>query len=382
MSAVLLVFQYGQPRIFFAMARDGLLPQWAARVDPQDAHPVRDDARDRRRRRGGVARRRRGRDLRPDEHRDAVRLRAGLRRRARAARQGAGPPAAVPGAVRLGRSRRSASRPACSSWSACRARHGSASASGSSIGAVIYVLYGYATAAQPAPEPDVTIRPRMMRRLLPGDPGSRYVARLDRGARRPRSQPQEYRRRSSARPAGGDHRPVRLGQVVARLRHDLRRRAAALRRVALGLRPAVPRADGEAGRRPDRGAVAGDLDRAEDDRLESAVDGRHRHRDLRLPAPAVRQHRRAALLQLRPGDLVAVARADPRPGDALSAGRAHQRAGAGRPRPQGRVQEGAAGAAAARLHQGAHRRPVPRRSTRTSSSTGAATTRSTSSSIG
>jgi len=33
MSAVLLVFQYGQPRIFFAMARDGLLPKWAARVD-------------------------------------------------------------------------------------------------------------------------------------------------------------------------------------------------------------------------------------------------------------------------------------------------------------------------------------------------------------
>ena len=32
MSAVLLVFQYGQPRIFFAMARDGLLPRWAAKV--------------------------------------------------------------------------------------------------------------------------------------------------------------------------------------------------------------------------------------------------------------------------------------------------------------------------------------------------------------
>src|SRR5207244_4329463 len=32
MSAVLLVFQYGQPRIFFAMARDGLLPRWAARI--------------------------------------------------------------------------------------------------------------------------------------------------------------------------------------------------------------------------------------------------------------------------------------------------------------------------------------------------------------
>jgi len=34
MSAVLLVFQYGQPRIFFAMARDGLLPEWAAKVHP------------------------------------------------------------------------------------------------------------------------------------------------------------------------------------------------------------------------------------------------------------------------------------------------------------------------------------------------------------
>jgi APA family basic amino acid/polyamine antiporter len=34
MSAVLLVFQYGQPRIFFAMGRDGLLPQWAARLNP------------------------------------------------------------------------------------------------------------------------------------------------------------------------------------------------------------------------------------------------------------------------------------------------------------------------------------------------------------
>ncbi len=34
MSAVLLVFQYGQPRIFFAMARDGLLPAWAARLHP------------------------------------------------------------------------------------------------------------------------------------------------------------------------------------------------------------------------------------------------------------------------------------------------------------------------------------------------------------
>jgi APA family basic amino acid/polyamine antiporter len=35
MTAVLLVFQYGQPRIFFAMAKDGLLPPWAAKLHPR-----------------------------------------------------------------------------------------------------------------------------------------------------------------------------------------------------------------------------------------------------------------------------------------------------------------------------------------------------------
>jgi len=39
MSAVLLVFQYGQPRIFFAMARDGLLPAWAAKVHARHRVP-------------------------------------------------------------------------------------------------------------------------------------------------------------------------------------------------------------------------------------------------------------------------------------------------------------------------------------------------------
>ena len=39
LTAVLLVFQYGQPRIFFAMARDGLLPKWAARIHPKTRIP-------------------------------------------------------------------------------------------------------------------------------------------------------------------------------------------------------------------------------------------------------------------------------------------------------------------------------------------------------
>jgi APA family basic amino acid/polyamine antiporter len=40
MTAVLLVFQFGQPRIFFSMARDGLLPQWAATLHPRTRIPA------------------------------------------------------------------------------------------------------------------------------------------------------------------------------------------------------------------------------------------------------------------------------------------------------------------------------------------------------
>ena len=71
--------------------------------------------------------------------------------------------------------------------------------------------------------------------------------------------------RPATRRADRLHRPVRLRQVEPGLRHDLRRGPASLRRVAVRLRPAVPRPDGQAGRRLHRGTVPGGVDRPEVD---------------------------------------------------------------------------------------------------------------------
>ncbi len=40
LTAVLLVFQYGQPRIFMAMSRDGLMPPWAGKINPKSRVPL------------------------------------------------------------------------------------------------------------------------------------------------------------------------------------------------------------------------------------------------------------------------------------------------------------------------------------------------------
>ena len=57
-------------------------------------------------------------------------------------------------------------------------------------------------------------------------------------AGRPRAQPEEHLDRAATRSTDRLHRAVGLGQVVARVRHDLRRGAAPLRRVAVVLRRA------------------------------------------------------------------------------------------------------------------------------------------------
>ena len=146
------------------------------------------------------------------------------------------------------------------------------------------------------------------------------------------------------------------GKSLARLRHALRRGPAALRRVAVGLRAPVPRPDGEAEVRHDPRPLAHHLDRAEDDRHEPALDRRHDHRDLRLPARAVGARRRAALPPLRR----AGAGAD-RPADRARAARGAGRhaalaARAAAREPQGRAPRAARRSAARRLRAPARRR--------------------------
>ena len=125
--------------------------------------------------------------------------------------------------------------------------------------------------------------------------GSR--ARRDRGPRRARAQPR--RPITSSMPkrelvvfTGAE----RLGQVEPRVRHALRRGAAPLRRDAVSAyaRQFLGQLERPARRAHPR-ALADDRHRAEERRVEPALDRRHHHRDLRLPARALRARRRAAL---------------------------------------------------------------------------------------
>ena len=100
-TSVLLVMLMGQPRIFFSMSRDRLLPEGVSKVHPRFGTPyITTIITGRRRRllcRHHPDRRRRGDDV--DRH--AVRLRGRVLRRHHAAHQAARGPPAVQGALRL-----------------------------------------------------------------------------------------------------------------------------------------------------------------------------------------------------------------------------------------------------------------------------------------
>ena len=83
---------------------------------------------------------------------------------------------------------------------------------------------------------------------------------------------------------------------------------------------------------------------------QPALDRRHGHRDLRLPAPALRPHRQAALPGLRPPDRRPEPGVDRRPDPPAAGGDEVHRQRAGRARPQGRVQGRLRGAPGGGLH--------------------------------
>ncbi len=179
----------------------------------------------------------------------------------------------------------------------------------------------------------------------------RAGASRDPGARGAGPQPARRRRRPAPRPPGGPDRRQRLGQELAGVRYALRRGPEALHRGPLRVRPPVPRPARTPRRRPRRGPAADRLDRPEGRVVEPEEHGRDRHRDPRLPPPALRPHGHPALPELRPGDPPPDARADGRRGARHAAGAQGARPGPPGPRAQG--------AAPRRLPGDPARRPAP-----------------------
>ncbi len=149
------------------------------------------------------------------------------------------------------------------------------------------------------------------------------------------------------------HRPVRLRQVLAGVRHDLRRGPAPLRRVAVRLRPPVPGTDGQAGRGQHRRAC----------RRRSPSSRRPPSNNPRSTVGTVTEiHDYMRLLWARVGVPYSPATGlpieaqtvspDGRPRDGDAGGHAPAAARPRGARPQGRIPQGTGRTAAPRLHPG------------------------------
>ena len=114
----------------------------------------------------------------------------------------------------------------------------------------------------------------------------------DLGTRRPGAQPARRRRRHAARRARRGDRCVGLGQVLARVRHDLRRGAGPLPRVGGPVRAPADRPDRRAGRPRDHRPAARRRVPAVARHAAVPLDGRHAHDALVLAADAVLPGRR------------------------------------------------------------------------------------------
>ena len=122
---------------------------------------------------------------------------------------------------------------------------------------------------------------------------------LHRHSRRAPEQSQESRPRAADERADRRHRRVRLGQVVAGVRHALRGRSAPLRRNVLAVRAAVSRSHGSSAGRSHRRHSAGDRHRPDQSGAHLALHRRHDDGAQRSPEAAVLARRAAVLPRVR-----------------------------------------------------------------------------------
>ena len=183
------------------------------------------------------------------------------------------------------------------------------------------------------------------------------LGRADLDTRGPCAQSQGPRLRHPPQSPGGDHGTIRVREEQPRLRYALRGGSAALRREPEPVGASVPGADGAPGGRVRDRPQPGDRDRATDDDRASPLHGRHGFGGLRPPAHPLRDARSSALPALWRSDCGPERRRDGREPDAPGRRSGCGGGGAGRPRQERRLPQGAGGGPGPRAATRPDRRP-------------------------